>query len=286
MTQLATTKRDFWDIVEAKCTKVVPNHLDPTRFWQMVVSARSSKSLRALNETPAGEQSLARAFWGCATLGLYPDPVLQHIAIVPFRGEATLIPMYQGFVELAYRTGFIKNISAHPVFAHDEFDWDVANGAIKHRPHWLVNRGSEPGELLAAYAVIDTINGGKHVEVMSAEEINKIRDNVAAVRKGGSTPWTDSRESYIRMAVKTPLRRAFKYLPKLSSPQLAMAATWDEETERGVKQSIPPLDEDLPPVTVEASESPSPPSDDSADFADEIGGLMEHLEPEKRHGTA
>jgi phage RecT family recombinase len=265
MADSAIVRKDFWSAVESKCAKALPQQVDAGRFWQMVLSTRQDKHLRSLMETQQGEMSLARAFWGCAVLGLYPDPTLQHIAIVPFGQQATLIPMYQGLVELLYRTGFVKSVKAEPVFVNDDLDMNVATGEIQHRPHWLAAPGSKRGDLWCCYAIIENVRGGRNVTVMDAGEINSIRDNTASVRKGRSTPWTDSPESYVRMAAKTVLRRAIKLEPKIASPALSQATTWDEQAERGEQQAIPPLDDELPPETHEHISD-----DEAADIADLI----------------
>lgn len=89
---------------------------------------------------------------------------------------------------------------------------------------------------MLAYAVAEFKDGGVHVEVMTRQQIEAIRDrsqNVQnAKRYGKQTPWdTDTDE----MWRKTALRRICKFLPK--SPELAMAIALDDAAQRG-KQAI------------------------------------------------
>src|SRR6202012_329042 len=58
----------------------------------------------------------------CGQLGLEPDGVLGEIYLVPFKGVATIIVGYKGFMKLAYQTGTIYSVTTHIVRPKDEFD--------------------------------------------------------------------------------------------------------------------------------------------------------------------
>jgi len=164
-------------------------------------------------------------------LGLRPG-LLGECYLIPYKDQCTLQLGYQGLLELVRRSGLVDSISAHLVHERDEFDvqWGTEPG-IKHRPYI----DGDAGPVRLVYAVATLKGGGKHAELMTLHDIERIKarsQNVQnAARFGKKTPWdTDWGE----MARKTALRRICKYLPK--SPDLATALVLDDSAYRGQQQ--------------------------------------------------
>jgi len=160
--------------------------------------------------------SFIQAALNCAADGLVPDG--RKAAIAKFKGAAQYMPMYQGLLDVAYRTGQFQSIEAHVVYEGDEFDYDMGdNPFIRHK------RPLESGatRIIGAYSIARTVNGGVFREVMGAAELAKVRA-VSRATKGPNIDWPGE------MARKAPLRRMWKYLPK--TPAMDRIAIHDDAT--------------------------------------------------------
>jgi recombination protein RecT len=120
-----------------------------------------------------------------------------------------LIIDYKGLVELAYRSGVVRNIHADVVREGDIFDYSL--GTVTAHTPWAFRRDgvkpNEAGEVFAAYCIVTLEGDCKKCEVMTREEIEGIRKRSKA---GTNGPWvTDWNE----MAKKTAFRRVTKWLP-------------------------------------------------------------------------
>lgn len=198
-------------------------------------------ALTACQKTPklleCTAPSLAGAVLTCAQMGLVPDG--RQAALVPFYNgqrkayEATLIPMYQGLVQVAYRSGQVRSVSSAVIFENDRFSYRGASTVPEHEPYWLVG-APEPGKALGAWACITTVMGGHIVEAMSATEIGRIKDRSRSGSKKDS-PWNHP-DDWRWMWRKTALRAACKMAPQ--SYELQRALTLDDEAETGTAQTL------------------------------------------------
>jgi recombination protein RecT len=90
--------------------------------------------------------------------------------------------------------------------------------------------------VIAFYAVAKLVGGGHAFEIMSAEQVNEIRNasqNYKSARDKAASVWG---QHYEEMGRKTVLRRLFKYLPV--SIELASAAALDEVGAAGRSQAL------------------------------------------------
>lgn len=165
--------------------------------------------------------SVIQACIDACTVGLLPDGrqgaiVLFNQNVAPrgqpkkFVKRAQFIAQYEGMLHIAYASGNFTSIMAHLVYEGDE--WDYALGIdpyIKHKPKPRPPRGDGAPEyqIIAAYAVAKTTNGGTFIEVFEPEDIRKVR----AVAKAQTGPWAGWAD---QMARKGPLRRMWKFLPR------------------------------------------------------------------------
>lgn len=171
-------------------------------------------------------QSLAGAAFRCAQLGLDPGP-LGLAAIVPYKREATLIVMYRGFVELAYRTGQVKDVYAELVHEGDEFR--VRRGTTPKIEHDVEGPAGDRA-IVAAYAVARLRSGGTVSNVIWPDDWQRAKQHSQTGRRDRG-PWV---EHFPAMVRKTAVRRLEPFLPK--TPALAGAVAWDDTV-------APPLDE-------------------------------------------
>lgn len=210
------TIRDLVSSYQSEFAKVLPKHLTPERFVRV--------ALTALTKTPklaeCDKSSFMSAMLTLSQLGLEPDGRLAHL--IPFnnrkanRVDCQLIIDYKGLVELAMRSGLIASIHADIVCENDEFEYDI--GEIKRHK---INLKQPRGSAYAVYALIKMRDGGTKTEVMTMEEVNKIR---ARSRSGNDGPWASD---FNEMAKKTVFRRASKWLSL--SPEFRDALDKDDD---------------------------------------------------------
>lgn len=212
----------------------------------------------------------------CAQLGLRPGVgALGHAWILPFWDpkagpenprtgkpmgghRAQLIIGYQGYAELAYRTGRVLNIAPRTVYSQDTFRlrYGLSSDELVHEPYLDGPRG----EARLYYAVARLVDGGYAVtDPMTHADMEAHRDQFAMAKQDGRVigPWRDHFEA---MAHKTMVRRLAKLLPK--STEFAYALAVDE----GVRVDISP---DVAPD--EATDHPiiCPPDDDQTNHPEQ-----------------
>lgn len=179
--------------------KALPSDIDPERFIRTVVTAATiNPDLQACSW-----QSVWTACMRACQDGLLPDG--RQGAIVPYKDRASWVPMYQGVIERAYRSGQVKWIGADVVREGDQWEyWTDANGVhFRHIPGDDIN-----APVLRAYAAATLILGGTSIAVLPLAELNKIRA-VSKTRREDS-PWNIWPSE---MQKKTAIKRLAKMLP-------------------------------------------------------------------------
>lgn len=243
--------------------------MNEQRLYQMFVSAINREPKLA----ECTVESVLSCFMRCTSLGLEPSNVngLGMAYILPYgnknfrtgQKEATLIIGYKGMLTLARRSGDLQSIHAQAVYEGDEFEyWEDEHGQhFKFR----ANRNAEhdPAKLTDVYVNAQLTNGGFVFEHMTRAEVDAImRRSPSASAK--STPW---KTDYEAMALKTVIRRSFRYLPVSTEAQHAVTA--DESTPDYsdlLRPTFPPapIDEPLePPVDTTEFTPPTDPAEDA-----------------------
>ena len=170
--------------------EMLPSHFDANRFARIAMSSlRRNPQLLQCSPT-----SFLSALLQSAALGLEPDTALGHSYLIPYGKEATLIVGYEGYIDLAYRSGVVTSIHANVVRAGEEFEWgEGSEPFIRHKPSakpetktsgrqtYLSGR-----DVTHAYAIARLIGGGHVQVVMLKEEIDAIKSRSRASRDG---PW-------------------------------------------------------------------------------------------------
>lgn len=207
------------DAFKERIMNALPKHLAPDRMIAV--------ALTCINKTPKLAQcdqgSFFQAMLNLSQLGLEPDGRRAHL--IPYGDQVQLIIDYKGLVELAMRSGQVSNIHADVVCENDVFEYDM--GDIKqHKIDFKKDRGA----MYAAYSICTFRDGTRKCEVMSKDEVDKIRSRSRAGKAG---PWvTDFNE----MAKKTAFRRLSKWLPL--SPEVRDAFEKDDDVPRDITGSI------------------------------------------------
>jgi recombination protein RecT len=141
-------------------------------------------------------------------------------------------------VELAYRSGYVKDVSAGLVRDGDDFTYrEGTRPVLDHSP------SGPPGEreVVAAYAVARLRTGGAPFVVTYPEDWAKAQKRSAAGSRNAG-PWVTDWTAMVR---KTAVRRLQPFLPQ--SPQSALAAVWDDHSAPRFDDpdAIPPVQDDV-----------------------------------------
>lgn len=202
----------------------LPQHMKPERLAKVMLSA--------VLQTPAlmkcNQLTLLQSLTKLSELGLEPGSALGHVYLLPFenkkagRYDVNIIIGYRGYIELARRSGWVKQIETHVVFEDDTFDLvygldDVRK--LRHVPNWKGNR--DPDHAILVYCIARLKDGASHVEVMSMDEVRTIRNRSQSWKfKPNTGPWQDD---FLQMARKTIVRRIQHYLPLSAEERDAIA---------------------------------------------------------------
>lgn len=243
--------------VQQQIRAALPRHMTAERMARIAMTElRKTPKLMSCNP-----MSFLGAVIQCAQLGLEPGNALGHAYILPFEKrkkidgqwqtvdtEAQVIIGYRGMIDLARRSGQIVSLSAQAVYQGDEFECVFGlDPNLRHVPDFNNADRAKPDLLRFVYAVAKLKDGGTQFAVMSRAEINAIRGRSKSANDG---PWVTDYEA---MALKTVIRRLFKYLPV--SIELQQAVSLDERAEAGMPQDNPlTIDSDTGEITGGAGE--------------------------------
>jgi recombination protein RecT len=254
--------------VQAQIKAALPRHMTAERMARIATTE--------LRKNPKLAQCEPVSFLGsviqCAQLGLEPGNALGHAYILPYevrkkqnnqwvtvRTDAQLIIGYRGMIDLARRSGQILSLSATAVYQGDEFECVMGlDPTLKHVPDFDNADREQADRLTFVYAVAKLKDGGTQFAVMSRTQINAIRGRSKAADNG---PWVTDFEA---MALKTVIRRLFKYLPV--SVEIQRAVQLDEKADAGLPQDNGlVIDGDFRKV----------PEDDGADDGRDVAAMLE-----------
>lgn len=224
------------DAFKKAVAQVIPKHVSPERMI-FVIRAAMSRTPKLLECT--GE-SLACSIMAAAQLGIEPTGMLGQGYLIPYyngkmkKMEAQFQIGYRGLIDLARRSGRIKNVYAINVFAEDTFN--VALGTSPKIDHWPNYDGERSWNTFkGAYAVAEFKDGTTLFEYMTKGEIEAIRRRSKSSDGG---PWvTDTLE----MARKCPVKRLCKYLPQSPELETALQVDVDDVHQQPVRLDARPL---------------------------------------------
>ena len=188
---------------------LLPKHLSADRLIKV--------ALFSMARTPALQactaESLLTALMRSAEAGLEVDGI--EAALVPYKGEATLVPMYQGLLKLAHQHPKVIAVDADVVREGDRFRHRKGlEPLLEH-----IKADSGRGEVTHAWAVAFLKGGGRQSVVLTLEDIQKTRERSPSAKSGKSTPWETDFEA---MARKTAIKRLASMLPKTSRMKAAI----------------------------------------------------------------
>jgi recombination protein RecT len=200
--------------------RALPRHLSPDRMLRIALTTlrREPQLAQAPVESLLGSLMLA------AQLGLEPGPQ-GHVYLIPRRihgvPEIVFVIGYKGLIDLAYRSGLVKEIGAVCVWQGEKFVWrEGTSPVIEHEPD-PDSEGTEAG-FRCAYAIAQLTTGGTPHIVIGRRHITRARQ--ASAIGAGRGPWASDWESMVN---KTAIRRLSAFLPM--SPEMRSALALDEQ---------------------------------------------------------
>lgn len=205
-TQIAERRENPIAVIRENLTQMAPQfkaalpaHITVEKFTRVAMTAIQNNPDLA----GADRNSLFGSIVRLAQDGLLPDG--REAAIVMFGQKAQAMPMIAGVLKKVRQSGEVSKVSAQVVYEHDEFVWSLGfDEDVTHNPPSL---DKPRGKAIGAYATAVLKDGSRLLEVMSLEEIEKVR---AVSRAKGNGPWVSW---WGEMARKTVMRRLSKRLP-------------------------------------------------------------------------
>lgn len=179
--------------------KALPAHVPVQKFIRVAQTAITTNPT-LMN---CDKISLLAALTRAAEIGLMPDG--KESAIVPYGNKAQFMSMVAGKMKLARNSGEIKTLDAQVVYANDDFKYwiDESGPHIRHIPQIMGSRG----EVICAYAIGVTKDGGTFIEVMTSEQLAAVE----SVSRGKGGPWNGPFRS--EMQKKSVMNRLLKRMP-------------------------------------------------------------------------
>jgi recombination protein RecT len=187
----------------------LPRHVDQLHF----MSVARSILPKLKNCTDA---SIMQALLACARFGLEPDG--RQAAIVPYKNTATFQPMYEGYIELMYRSPRVDSV--HFSWIREKDRWDFTPTApsphdFLHKPRVELSE-DERGPVILAYAFAWVGGRRSQVIILNRQQAEAIRDKYSGAYKKAErdkthdSPWhTD----FDAMWAKSCVRRLVKVVP-------------------------------------------------------------------------
>ena len=150
------------------------------------------------------------------------------------------MPMVGGILKKIRNSGELASISAQVAYSNDMFDYQLGDDEkIIHKP--LL--GGDRGTPIAVYCIAHTKDGAIYREVMSVEEVEKVRKTSRA-GSYSSSPWATW---WDEMAKKTVIRRISKRLPSSADVDAVMQADLEASGfEKNQPVNITPTEQEKP----------------------------------------
>ena len=154
-------------------------------------------------------QSILNAVVNVARTSITLNPVMRLAYLIPRKNKCTLEFSYMGLVAMLRDNGCIKSISAHIVYEDEEFDYDIANNKIYHKPRFAKTENEHNSrEMIGCYSRATLPNGEIVYEFMPMWEIEKVK-RMSDGSSSKFSAWQTWRDEMIKKSV---IKRHFKML--------------------------------------------------------------------------
>jgi recombinase, phage recT family len=246
------TQRSMKDLIvsmEGQIAKALPSVITPERFTRMVLTAMSTNKELGLC-TP---NSFLGAMMQAAQLGVEPNTPLGQAYLIPYKNKGTLECQFQlgykGLIDLAYRSGEVKDIQAHEVHENDTFEYELGlEPKLKHIPA-LKDRGA----VIMYYAIFHTKDGGYGFNVMSVDDVQEHARKYSKAYGSSFSPW---KSNFDEMAKKTVLKKCLKYAP--IKTEFARSISTDETIKTTIAADMAEATDETDYIDAEVVEKDAP----------------------------
>lgn len=278
-TTAASPKKGMQDLIlsmKPQIEAALPSVLTGERFTRMVLSAMSGTP----QLVQCNPQSFLGAMMQAAQLGVEPNTPLGQAYLIPYRNHGQLECQFQlgykGLIDLAYRSGEVKDIQAREVHENDVFEYELGlEPKLKHIP-----AVKDRGAVIMYYAVFHTKDGGYGFEVMSRTDVEDHMKKFSKAANSSFSPW---KTNFDEMAKKTVLKKCLKYAPLKT--EFVKAVAQDSTIKKTISADMSSASDETDYIDIEAGQVPDnvdaetgevisnePETDDTAMFDDNFAG--------------
>jgi recombination protein RecT len=153
--------------------------------------------------------SIINAITNVARTSISLNPVMKLAYLVPRNGKCILDFSYMGMISLLKNNGNIKTINAYIVYEDEDFEHDIVNNVINHKPKYAKSEVEhKKRNAIGAYTVAKLPSGEVDYCFMPYWEIDKVRKSSKGADSSYS-PWNTWLDEMIK---KTVIKRHFKML--------------------------------------------------------------------------
>ncbi len=213
----------------------LPKHMNADRITRIALTEfRKNPKLMQCNAA-----SVMAGIFQSAQLGLEIGSGLNQAYLVPYKGQCQMIIGYQGQIDIAYRSGKVKDINLYKVKKDDKFEYYVNQDGptLLFEP----NRNSLEGELTPENCVC--VLAQARLTTGGVVTLPVFLNDIEKARKAAQTQkvWNENWEA---MAMKTAIRRLYKLLPK-SAEMMKLDSIESSDGVIGVNQQFDALPEEV-----------------------------------------
>lgn len=212
----------------------------------------------------ANPESIMNAAMKAATLNLAIEPSLGFAYIVPYKGNAQFQLGYKGLIQLAIRSGQIKNINSGVIYTSQFISFDPLFESLE------VDFTKEQSQEIAGYfATIELKNGFRKLIYWS---YNKVYTHGKRFSKSfNSGPW---KTDFDAMAQKTLLKKIIgTYAPM--SQEMEQAVVFDDETEDKMSQPVNVTPDTSPDTLSDLIGTNTPEVTESSEPIEDLGVMVQ-----------
>lgn len=264
--------------MEGEIARALPKHINPDRMARVALTALTTTKDLARCSAP----SFAGCILACAQLGLEPNTPMGMAYLIPRNMSVkqpdgkfakvmtcTLIIGYQGFLDIARRSGKVTGVYAYTVHEGDRFVYKLGlSPDIIHEP---LAEDRRAATYTHVYAVAKLRDGDPVFVVLQRAEVDARRDRSAAKEDG---PWVTD---HLAMVRKTAVRALWAWLPK--SVEMQRVDTYDEAAEKG-RPVLPEMDDSTARTLLSAGVTmPREPIDAEGETVDQETGEVSATTP-------
>lgn len=262
--QMQVSHKDFFNSPEVKnkLSEVVSGKSD--QFIASLLSIVNNNKLLS----NADNNSILTAAMKAATLNLPIEPSLGFAYIVPYKRQAQFQLGYKGLIQLAIRSGQVKNINSGVIYKAQFKSYDPLFETLE------VDFSQPEDEVAGYFATLELLNGFKKLIYWTKERAYSHGKRFS--KSFGNSPW---QTDFDAMAQKTLLKQIIsKYAPLSTELQEAITADNETEDEKAAPIDVTPQEESLSDLIGEAPQEEVPTADpETGEIQEEQTALFDQL---------